>query len=662
MALSSEPFVLNALPSEILGQILTGSASHLSLLLWKCGNASLNAKLARSVTEVDLIDTAWTSTSRYPKLLSSFKNLRKLSIIRGNGYLMGSSKDLNVEIHKLASSLLELAISSAEAERAFLIHSPTWTIQSPKFESHTYERGESRVIDLESLFPTLQRLLVISPNPGNDIEPLGGVSCLPALPKSLTSLELEAMATNIALTDLSAMPPNLRFWKGSFVLPPEADYSKSTVALERLHEVSEQSIIERLPPSITLLDKHGFLSLYTVPRLRLLPKGLKTLRIRGILPPTPEDGNWTSALPNQLVELSLLGFPYIITASLIQDLPRTLTTLWLLPRCAGMDWEDIAKLGAETTTLWPNGLRCLSFAATTAEIQPHIKCLPKTLDTLHMRLRAPRTLSIATEELPPQLTELKLEYMAVGIVLGQFCALSLSSPFPETLKSLRLCDIGTSLANLPSQLHDLTFEVSDLPLSSSLDRSELPRLDRLQRLELNRWSWRWLDVFPPSLTSLSINMIKDYDSSLNGENVDLFAALPSSLVKLLIKEESSGVKLPVLSALSFSNLRSLKRIHITSQVSFKSGVMRHWPKSIGSVLCFLDGVAPEDAPYFPQRAHAIQLGLTLTSRDDAVDSHFPLLAFSPTDVYSSLDDRIIGARFTEAKRRARMYPDPRILE
>lgn len=183
---------LASMPSEFLSLLLSGSCSHLALMLWKCGDTVLNTKLAHSVLEIDLKDKMWTSTSRYPKLLSSFTKLRYLSINRNGAPLMASSKDLSVELQKLPPTLLTLKIAGREAEEAFYNHAPEWTRENPAYVTVNYELGPSQLIDLQRIFPKLNTLEISGAAASTsglfldrqrDVQALTGISCFPALPR-----------------------------------------------------------------------------------------------------------------------------------------------------------------------------------------------------------------------------------------------------------------------------------------------------------------------------------------------------------------------------------------------------------------------------------------------------------------------------------------------
>ena len=108
-------FELWRLPPELLGLVLDfHDVSSQVILLWKCGNRRLNINLASGVTFVALKDERWTSTSRYPKMLSSLVKLRHLSIQRGEGPLM-PVKELSIELQKLSGTLKTLRIDCFEA-------------------------------------------------------------------------------------------------------------------------------------------------------------------------------------------------------------------------------------------------------------------------------------------------------------------------------------------------------------------------------------------------------------------------------------------------------------------------------------------------------------------------------------------------------------------
>lgn len=145
---------LAQLPGDVLAHILLGRDVSFSVItLWKTGNTLLTATLANSITYVNLKDIERTSTSRWPKCLSSLQNLQYLTINRSSGYLMGSEAQLSTEIRQLSPKLRLLCIESLDAVKAFFNYANGGSVIET-----LYDKGLSRLFDIQATFPALETL------------------------------------------------------------------------------------------------------------------------------------------------------------------------------------------------------------------------------------------------------------------------------------------------------------------------------------------------------------------------------------------------------------------------------------------------------------------------------------------------------------------------
>lgn len=195
---------LRDLPAELLGRCLYGKAtSFVAITLWLTGDRQLQQKLATGLEFIALLDQSTASSSRFPKMLWSLRNLRYLSIDRDRGSLASSVRETQAFFRQLTCPKLETLIlrcdqagdvfrlltSDPLAENPSLDTSNSDTsknvlISSDRlYETRICARGSSRLLDLEALFPRISCLEL-----GNALFTIEDV---PGLPGSLTVLRVE---------------------------------------------------------------------------------------------------------------------------------------------------------------------------------------------------------------------------------------------------------------------------------------------------------------------------------------------------------------------------------------------------------------------------------------------------------------------------------------
>ena len=109
---------LEDFPTDILKLLLNDQNSWAAIELWKCGNRTLNTRLANhGVTHIDLQDDMPSSKSRWPRCLKEFK-LESLTISRPGGSL-GNIDMLKSELKQLHAGLKNIEIHALSIGMCF---------------------------------------------------------------------------------------------------------------------------------------------------------------------------------------------------------------------------------------------------------------------------------------------------------------------------------------------------------------------------------------------------------------------------------------------------------------------------------------------------------------------------------------------------------------
>ena len=214
---------LNELPSAILREIFTSSWQ--SIELFKCGDRALNFRLSNNaVTEVTLVDLIALSRSRWPRCLSEFSGLEKLSINRGFLGPLGAIVTLRSELKKLPSSLKSLEITCQGIAHVFFgAPSSNESIDNdsadsddealpPKRSKLTETISDQLHLEqwnLDATWPHMERLVIGYSRFSNyKAEPLQA-SLFGLLPRSLTAFTCGNAITGDINAYLSALPSGL---------------------------------------------------------------------------------------------------------------------------------------------------------------------------------------------------------------------------------------------------------------------------------------------------------------------------------------------------------------------------------------------------------------------------------------------------------------------
>lgn len=578
-------FSLAWLPAELLAAVLCDhSISYTIPNLWKCGSRILNAKLSSCIISLDLVDTAELSTSRWPRLISSLRSLRSLSVNRGLGHLMPSPL-LSREIQELPSTLTYLKLISLDVKEGLLLHTAHSTSESPTFVATQYPLGASRMIDLSSLFPQLKVLKL-----GTDGAPFSDFAGLPSNLTSLKAFGMDLSALPLlprGLTDLNCSITTTGA-KGVFSNDQCTEFIlNAPPSLTRLKAILgdlPSTAVEAIPRTVT----EGEFGLKTPGRVaapwkylfaKALPPNLSSIHVHTVADFVQIKQTWFSVIPSKITKLTLgrssdrARSLITLSTKAIEALPATLTEL-----CGffQIDWEAVKR---ETLMMWPPRLTRLE--QTVDYTGRFLEEYPSTL--LQLRFAHLASTPLDASLLPPLLTSLDI---ITEINTKYKHSLNISHTMPETLTRLmvevargREC-LGISptlLPTLPRSLRHLNLLIYEDALKPQ-HLSALSDLSQLQELRADHWRPDWFAALPRNLTSFYVaNMLPEpstaADSSQRPEvlykKTDMFAALPASLTSLDLGERGKEIY-KALSTTSFSTLP-----HLTS-ISVSNGYLRLW--------------------------------------------------------------------------------------
>lgn len=405
---------LAELSSDILQLILRHGES---IELWKCGSKRLMSKLANGgVTSVTLCDHHPTTTSRFPFCLSSFRNLRSLSINRGHHRLM-ESEELGKALQSLSSSLESLELVCVGAESAFLPTTSLGSIFAMLDEEEAEGQPEvsrSLIWSVKSVFPALKSLHLkdVSTDSswtGNELD---------ELPSSLTSLRIAGKRLLSPLSSYKRLPEGL-------LTLELGEIDSTTIPVE---------FYQMLPRGLTSLGEQ-YLRI-TNEALPHLPPSITHLSLNRSSWDVTQDPAFcapfaiTSLILQFLRESRTVTFVFswesrCYAEEFIRTLPRTLTTLHLIP----INPERPISLLVNHLPLLPKNLTSMSvthllidpqtpldvdacralspplrhFLITTA-IGPELKYIPRSITSLVVD-RSPAK-SLPEDTLPPGLNQL----------------------------------------------------------------------------------------------------------------------------------------------------------------------------------------------------------------------------------------------------------------
>lgn len=634
----SKKHVLSDLPPFVFDQILGNSdASYLVIRLWLVGDKTLQDKLSRGLTYLDLKRHRF-ALCHIPHMIARLRSLRHFS-----HYAETSLRALYLpyclpaRLRSLPSTLEYLALNDIpfNADEAF-----------NRIES-TYSRGASVVIELETLFPNLHTLkLKIAPH-----------DLFPALPTSLTRLEGHISLDYFSGADthsISKLPPGLLHLTGPVDWTLEDRYrSDNAYFLATTSDVycSEEAVdairldFANAPPGLQTINVHRHVRWSR-------PTELHNSSYTFWLPKTLVEIDWTpsncppwapilarSMPPNLhtllLGEINLEAYA-TANSNWVEDLPRSITKLAVSPENRGMildfasygrflppgltslelatperhsfgrfgDWSKITGID-----YWPSKLSTLGLLKFWIEPSDIIH-LPRTLSTLSVSVSSSNAASkigdtpqLCTDQLPPRLTSLNLAWTSlvnINVSLKHLplkkCTLQYQEPinqskyfpyeilhrFSDTLTYLKLANICITP---PSQK-----EVLELPL---------PNLTSLKILATHCKLFKFI---PRNVRYLSIKFISGIPESPLLRAGQLFQHLPASLSALILKEAWSNLQNDFeLPPQRLDHLRSLLHLRLTCVHKVSSGMLKQLPQSLKHLDIKITELKDDDAPFIPPR-------------------------------------------------------------
>lgn len=377
---------LSALPVAILAQILNFHVQNSAIELWKCGDSLLNYKLSTGgVEHIFLSDSNPLSTSRWPRVLSNFRKLRFLIVVRTNAPF-DLPEVIRKQLRLLPPTLETLQITCWEAAEAFLseeaadVNLDAFYTLAAESEDATHQLPASMVSttpvhmwDMTSAFPNLKILGVNNAAKLSSYCPFTGADFV-QLPRSLQNLTFHIGYPPWKLTESTQYPPGLTH-------------------LWIRHESISEHLIPTLPSSMTSIDAITRGNFYgsilhapcfdSLTQIRPLQGGvpIAVYTQKGWKWPPHLSELWIvldeSLIPPTLPDsLTLLRTNGCASPAFIRSLPRSLTGMSLssLSNWSNIqreDWPRLSKLHLSN---------CRNFTIA------NFKCLPRSLENLNLFL------------------------------------------------------------------------------------------------------------------------------------------------------------------------------------------------------------------------------------------------------------------------------------
>lgn len=351
-SIRSEMLQLPQLSGELIAQILQyNGLSTAVLALWKCGDLALNSKIAASVYEINLEDICGHSTSRYPKMLSSLRHLRKLSLKRP-GYIAPPAI-LAEELQKLSPTLIELEIRTFGAILALRQYpSPLSGETIPNSFSEHGLGSTYTYWNIGAAFPRLRKLVVSKgPAPSFAFTP----QLREILPSSLEHLELLTFAEEVI--DLAECLPDSLLTFRMKSLPTASTWPPNLTRLENTLGQSDSNTFahlitkSELPRTLKTMPIIALSKIETAQLLKL-PPALERLELPRIRFNRGIDWKFPAGLTQFIArELSL-------NATILSALPPTINEIHV----ADINWTTLdAFTSSSLAAAWPKSLRRLRF-------------------------------------------------------------------------------------------------------------------------------------------------------------------------------------------------------------------------------------------------------------------------------------------------------------
>lgn len=605
---------LDDLPSEIIASALQ-YASFATVSLWKCGNLRLNSKIVAGVTEISLLDTDWTSTSRWPKMLVSLTKLQRLEINRGDGALMPSHMALAEHIGSLSPGLKALVLESKEAILSLFLRPPP-KVHHSAYEAVTLSFDESCMLPLEKLFPRLETLSV-----GRKCSVDATVHFYSVgIPSTLTELHTSSFPGNMGV-GFGGLPRGLIAWstraQGQRIASSSVldDYSLLPPSLTTMIEIPRILLVAGMVTALLPRSLTGEIRLpHFHPKIALqLPQGLTSLHLEFVnLPHFAAVGTiWTAALPRGLKSLFFDITEHEPNIRELRHLPQTIEKLRISEDCILQDIATYCMRRPEFNfrLLWPQNLRSLKLNGHIMSIDL-FQYLPPNIKDLGIKIAPPA--EFEGSYLPRQLKSLCLRFEKANA--PQQWTMTLGGGFPDTLSSLEIRGDASALlspSSLPASLTRCSFDFGGYELDEdSLRTAQWPK--SLRDLTLHRWPLQSLEMLPHTLERLSIRTLGSTEVD-KGNGLyslpDSVSVLSPNLEELSIYSVSDGMfgsrtkdsKSIPLCEWTFSRFSLLQKLLLPHELLFPSEALRSLPLSLRSLRMAVPKLDVADIDFLPPR-------------------------------------------------------------
>ena len=574
---------LSHLPTDVLDLIFQGPLhSFLVLDLIKCGDLLLNQKLFHGITCIDLKDGRQRTKSRYPKLLSSFPNLRELSIDRGNWLLMSTCVESSRQIELLASSKLKiLRIDCESVNRCLWRYDASSNVVISK-----HDNGKSAMLPLSTLFPSLESLHVAPQHPWaltfEDFPSLPStltdlclreiviskpyIPFMAMLPRSLQTLRVPLLFNNIGSHPLS----HATFWHNP---PPQLREISSIIC----RQSSRLDGPIRLPQTLEKCDLSPHIFLYDLADiLRQLPpkfKILPSLRFQDI--PTfdsqPAQHYSSLILPKGLTKLGIgvSRDDALRCCSLIPTLPDTIIELDIQCIPDQNDLWNALETAFQSFSghrFWPPHMTSFARNRFSKSI---LTCIPKTIPS--MEVSWPDHF-ITFDLFSPSLHSLNLDLKSPFLLFKVMSSNVSSLTYLKMDASYGIIKFDMdSLLHLPSTLKTLILDV--IPDSNPSEGFALP--PALTTLSVLAWKPEWIESLPPSL--IVLKLLKFAMENVSAA-LSALMRLPIGLQELVMSSKSLTKSLDRLPFLP--RLQHLVRLDLNEFGAMTEGVLQDLPLSL----------------------------------------------------------------------------------
>ena len=556
-------FALSHFPADILDLILScPSHSYLAINLWKTGDRQLVAKLSSGLTYLCL--TAKPKKRKpLPQLLGSLHALHTLKLT-SHKRLVNSPNDWLRIISSLPTTLKALIIDSEDSNHSVRNYAPDWS-ESYEYVTTEYKRGPSNFIDLGTLFPRLETLVLKGYRQRFHVdydEELGeyerseDLQHYAGVPDTVTHLGLPDILCGAAAdsTLASMMPPSLTFLDTHLILDYgglsleeiKQDWDGMTnlekiTSLEWLYtDVEELGGVSWLPRTLKHVTFDNMTSNRRNPEslsveiAQTLPPALESFYISSFDPASFSKlkGSAFAIMPQNLTELTLnCSLPYSVTL-----LPRTLTSLkYEMTGSRGslnLRGEQDLRLKRGITAThknlnWPPLLT--SIEALIGRIDKGLlSLLPRTLTNL--KLRSTHDIALDGRELPPGLKTFSLDFNL---------SLTITAPLPASLTHFTTCPrhdgngglSPSSISMLPPSLTHLDSCMNFPKHESGVLRSHPPIVlpPKLVFLKTNEFHIDWFSALPRSLRHLTVYIAHGTLEVPASKVPTLFSGLPPQI-------------------------------------------------------------------------------------------------------------------------------------